>query len=127
MLGWAGRPEDSIRLIRRAMRLNPHYPFYYLWTLGHAYYLTGRTGEAVDAFNKVVQQNPNFVPAHAYLAVLFTEMGRTEGSAGGVGEGAPAQPRGLSLQPQAASAVPAAGRPGPASHRGAQGDAPVSS
>ena len=58
------------------MRLNPHYPFYYLWTLGHAYYLTGRTGDAVDAFDKVVQQNPNFLPAHAYLAVLFTEMGR---------------------------------------------------
>ena len=76
VLGWAGRPEDSIRFIRQAMRLNPHYPFYYLWTLGHAYYLTGRTGDAVDAFNKVVQQNPNFVPAHAYLAVLFTEMGR---------------------------------------------------
>jgi adenylate cyclase len=76
VLGWAGRPEDSLRVIRQAMRLNPHYPFYYLWTLGHAYYLTGRTGDAVDAFDKVVQQNPNFLPAHAYLAVLFTEMGR---------------------------------------------------
>jgi adenylate cyclase len=78
VLGWAGRPEDSLRFIRQAMRLNPHYPFYYLWTLGHAYYMTGRTAEAVDTFNKLVQQNPNFVPAHAYLAVLFTEMGRTK-------------------------------------------------
>ncbi len=76
VLGWAGRPEDSIRFIRQAMRLNPNYPFFYLWTLGHAYYMARRTGDAVDAFNKVVQQNPNFVPAHAYLAVLYTEMGR---------------------------------------------------
>jgi tetratricopeptide (TPR) repeat protein len=32
----------------------------------------------VDAFRKLVQQNPNFLPAHAYLAALFTEMGRHE-------------------------------------------------
>jgi adenylate cyclase len=78
VLGWAGRAEDSIRFIRQAMRLNPRYPFFYLWTLGHAYYLTGRTEEAVDTFNKIVEQNPNFVPAHAYLAVLFTEKGRIQ-------------------------------------------------
>jgi len=76
ILGWGGRAEDSIRFIRQAMRLNPQYPFFYLWTLGHAYYLTRRTGDAVDTFNKIVAQNPNFLPAHAYLAVLFVEMGR---------------------------------------------------
>ena len=32
----------------------------------------------MDAFRKLVQQNPNFLPAHAYLAALFTEMGRHE-------------------------------------------------
>ena len=60
------------------MRLNPHYPFFYLWTLGHAYYLTERRQEALDAFGKVLQQNPNFVPAHAYRAVLLSELGRTK-------------------------------------------------
>jgi adenylate cyclase len=76
VLVWAGRPEDSIKSIRQAMRLNPHYPFFYLWTLGHAYYMTRRNGDAIDAFKKIVQENPNFLPAHAYLAVIFTEMGR---------------------------------------------------
>jgi adenylate cyclase len=78
VLAWGGRGEDSLRFIRQAMRLNPHYPFFYLWTLGHALYLTRRTEDAVDAFRKLVQQNPNFLPAHAYLAALFTEMGRHE-------------------------------------------------
>ncbi|MGH7393884.1 MAG: tetratricopeptide repeat protein, partial [Candidatus Rokuibacteriota bacterium] len=78
ILGWSGRAEESIRLIRHAMRLNPHYPFFYLWTLGHAYYLTERRPEALDAFGKIVQQNPNFVPAHAYRAVLFSELGRVK-------------------------------------------------
>ncbi len=76
ILGWAGRPEDSMRFIRQAMRLNPHYPFFYLWTLGHAAYLLGRNREAMEAFNKLAQENPNFLPAHAYAAVLFVEMGR---------------------------------------------------
>jgi cytochrome c-type biogenesis protein CcmH/NrfG len=30
----------------------------------------------VEALNRVLQQNPNFLPAHAYLAVAFTEMGQ---------------------------------------------------
>jgi adenylate cyclase len=76
VLAWAGRGEDSLRFIRQAMRLNPHYPFFYLWTIGHASYMTRRTDDAVDAFQKLVQQNPNFLPAHAYLAALFAEMGR---------------------------------------------------
>jgi adenylate cyclase len=76
VLAWAGRPEDSLRFIRQAMRLDPHYPFFYLWTLGHAYYVARRNGDAVDAFNKLLQQNPNFLPAHAYLAVALSEMGR---------------------------------------------------
>ncbi|MCI0547554.1 MAG: adenylate/guanylate cyclase domain-containing protein [Candidatus Rokubacteria bacterium] len=76
VLAWAGRPEESIKFIRRAMRLNPHYPFYYLWTLGHASYLSRRNQDAIDAFIRITQQNPNFLPAHAYLAVLYTETGR---------------------------------------------------
>jgi adenylate cyclase len=75
-LAWSGRPEESIGRIRHAMRLNPHYPYFYDWTLGHGYYLTGRRQEALDAFAKVVRENPNFLPAYAYRAVLFSELGR---------------------------------------------------
>jgi adenylate cyclase len=78
ILGWSGRPEESLSRIRHAMRLNPHYPFYYLWTLGHAYYLTGRRQEALDALGRLVQANPNFFPAHVYRAVLFSELGRAK-------------------------------------------------
>jgi tetratricopeptide (TPR) repeat protein len=40
--------------------------------------MTRRTDDAVDAFRKLVQRNPNFLPAHAYLAALFIEMGRDD-------------------------------------------------
>jgi adenylate cyclase len=75
---WSGKPEESLRVIRHAMRLNPHYPFFYLWTLGHASYLTGKRQEALDAFAKLLQQNPNFIPAHAYRAVVLSELGRAK-------------------------------------------------
>lgn len=78
ILGWSGRAEESIRLIRHAMRLDPHYPFFYLWTLGHGYYLTERRQPALDAFAKALQRNPNFFPAHAYRGVVLIEMGRLQ-------------------------------------------------
>ncbi len=78
ILGWSGRAEESIGMIRHAMRLNPHYPFFYQWTLGHGYYLTERRQEALDAFARVVRENPNFFPAYAYRAVLFNELGRVK-------------------------------------------------
>jgi tetratricopeptide (TPR) repeat protein len=36
ILTWAGRPEETIGLVNKAMRLNPMYPTEYLWNLGHA-------------------------------------------------------------------------------------------
>jgi adenylate cyclase len=75
VLAWSGRAEEAIGFIQKAMRLNPQYPFFYLWTLGHAYYLTGRTQEAIDTLGKVLERNANFVPAHAFLAVLYGELG----------------------------------------------------
>ncbi|PYM12816.1 MAG: hypothetical protein DMD81_23020, partial [Candidatus Rokuibacteriota bacterium] len=81
VLAWSGRAEEAIRHIKHAMRLNPQYPFYYLWTQGHAYYLTGRNGEAITTFVKLSEQNPSFMPAHAFLAVLYTEQGRDQKAA----------------------------------------------
>ena len=76
VLAWSGKPEDSIRVIRAAMRLNPHYPYSYLWELGHASYLTRHLPDAAEALSKVVQENRNFLGAQAYLAATYDEMGR---------------------------------------------------
>jgi len=77
-LNWAGRPEEAIGLVKKAMRLNPMYPVWYLWNLGHAYFLTGRYGEAIETLNRVLDRNPGFLPAHAYLAASYSELGRKE-------------------------------------------------
>jgi adenylate cyclase len=62
------------------MRLNPQYPIWYLWDLGHAYYLMGRYEEAMATFKRVLARNPDFMPAHAYLAVIHSELGLEEGA-----------------------------------------------
>ena len=75
VLAWSGRAQEAIGHIKRAIRLNPQYPFYYLWTLGHAYYLTGRNTDAAATLANLIEQNPDFLPGHAFLAVLYTEQG----------------------------------------------------
>jgi TolB-like protein/class 3 adenylate cyclase/cytochrome c-type biogenesis protein CcmH/NrfG len=78
ILNWAGRAEETVPLVEKAMRLNPQYPVWYLWDLGHAYYLTGRYKEAIATFKRVLTRSPDFMPAHAYLAAIHSESGREE-------------------------------------------------
>jgi TolB-like protein/Tfp pilus assembly protein PilF len=78
ILTWAGRPEEAIGLVEKAMRLNPRYPIYYLFGLGHAYFLTNRYEEAITTFKKALNRNPNFWPANVYLAATYTKLGRED-------------------------------------------------
>ena len=76
VLAWSGRPKEALELIRRAMRLNPRYPVYYLWNLGHAYFLMERHQEAIAAFKRALNVNADFHPAHFYLAASYSLIGR---------------------------------------------------
>jgi len=60
------------------MRLNPHYPPLYLSDLGLAYHLAGRHKEAIVALKRALSRNPDFLPPHFHLAVLYSELGREE-------------------------------------------------
>ncbi len=75
VLNWSGKPEDGKKNIERAMRLNPHYPFYYLFYLGHSYYLLEDHEKAIELMKRVVTRAPAFLPVRRHLAVLFTEKG----------------------------------------------------
>jgi len=78
ILTWAGRPEETIGLVKKAMRLNPMYPTEYLWNLGHAYYLMGRHEDAIETLKRARDRNPDYVPVHAYLTASYSELGREE-------------------------------------------------
>jgi tetratricopeptide (TPR) repeat protein len=77
-LTWAGSPEEAIGLIKRAMRLDPRHPVQHLFYLGHAYFLAQRYDDAVAVLKRVLIRNPNFHPAHVFLAASYVELGRNE-------------------------------------------------
>ena len=78
VLSWSGEPGESVGLVKKAMRLNPRYPIWYLWALGHAYFLAGQHDAAIKTFKKALNRNLDYMPAHAYLASIYIEQGRDE-------------------------------------------------
>jgi adenylate cyclase len=66
-----GRPEEALRAIEQAMRLNPRYPTVYLLRLGLAYRFTGRHAEAIAAQKQVLLRNPNLLTAYTELAYSY--------------------------------------------------------
>ncbi|MCH9012227.1 MAG: adenylate/guanylate cyclase domain-containing protein [Proteobacteria bacterium] len=89
----AGRPQEGIDLVRKAMRLDPHYPFTYLFYLGHAYYAMEKYEEAIAALKKGFTRNPDLMVSHLVLAVIHSELGRKEEARAEVAETLRISPR----------------------------------
>jgi TolB-like protein/Tfp pilus assembly protein PilF len=70
-LNFAGRPEEALRAVEQAMRLNPHYPPLYLFELGINYRATGRYAEAIATQKEALSRNPNLIAAHLDLAFSY--------------------------------------------------------
>ncbi len=60
VLAASGYPEEAVVLSEKAMTLSPNYPAVYLGTLGNAYRLSGRTEQAIAAFQAYHARNPGF-------------------------------------------------------------------
>jgi adenylate cyclase len=78
VLNWSGKPNKAIKLVKKAMLLNPKYPFWYLWELSHGYFLTDHHEEAIKSFKGILTLNPQFGPSHVFLAAIYSEQGRME-------------------------------------------------
>src|SRR5262245_9374099 len=82
-LNFAARPEEALRAVEQAMRLNPHYPPLYLIDLGLAYLGTGQYAEAIAALKELISRNPNFMTAHNLLAASYLVQWGTQQSPAG--------------------------------------------
>ncbi|MBI3795385.1 MAG: adenylate/guanylate cyclase domain-containing protein [Deltaproteobacteria bacterium] len=71
VLSTAGRPEEALRMVAQAMRLNPRYPAWYLIESGWAYRLTGQYAEAIATMKELISRNPNFMTAHLELTSSY--------------------------------------------------------
>ena len=78
ILSRTGRPKEAIGVAEKALRLNPRNPFRSLTVLGNAYFLAGRTEEAIATMKRAISASPNYLPPHLTLAAIYSELGRGE-------------------------------------------------
>ena len=78
LLVHAGRPEEGLERIRRAMLINPHHPYNYTLHLGQALYILGRYDEAVAAFEEGLATNPASQRLHVWMAAAYAQAGDME-------------------------------------------------
>jgi len=69
-----GRPEEALRMVEQAMRLNPRYPPFYLFELGTAYFWTGQYAEAVAALKEALSRRPTHVPTYLTLTDSYMQQ-----------------------------------------------------
>ena len=60
------------------MRLDRLYPFYFEYHLGRSYQLMQQYDEAISTMKKTLARKPDFIPAHFQLALIYSELGRTD-------------------------------------------------
>lgn len=64
--------------MRKAMRLDPYYPFFYLELLGGVYFQLGEYEEAAEAFKMFIVREPHRIEGRLGLSVTHIRLGRKE-------------------------------------------------
>ena len=78
---YAGRPKEAFGFVERAMRLDPHYPAYYLFVFGLAHFVLDQYEEAATLFERALKLNPeNYVPLIP-LSAARARLGREQEAA----------------------------------------------
>jgi adenylate cyclase len=74
----SGRTADGVAQMRRAMRLSPVYPTWYLQILGFGLWILGRYDEAEPVLNLALQRDPAYSESRLTLAAAHHARGRME-------------------------------------------------
>jgi adenylate cyclase len=77
-LRFAGRFSEAIPFVEQAIRLDPYPPAVTFRHLGSCYRNVGRYEEAITAYKKALQKNPDDIFTHINLAVTYVKLGREE-------------------------------------------------
>ena len=75
LLYFAGEPEQSIPIIRKAMKLNPHHPYNYSYHLAQGLYILRRYEEAIDALKSGLETNPTSTRMRIWLIAAMAKSG----------------------------------------------------
>jgi adenylate cyclase len=72
---FAGRPADTVPLMRTAIRLNPKSGYLYFLVLARAYFFLGDLEQARINLEEAVNRNPEYLETHIYMAALDLAQG----------------------------------------------------
>jgi len=81
ILNQVGRSGEAIKMLDRAIQLNPDPPAGYIKNLGVAYHYSGLQAEAMATYKRVLDHDPPYIEAfttHIYMAILYVELGQKE-------------------------------------------------
>ena len=78
LLYYAGRPQEGLERIQKAIQINPHHPYNYTFHLGQAYFILERYDEAIEAFKRGIASNPASERLHVWLAAAYARVGDME-------------------------------------------------
>ena len=74
---WNGEPGTAPKHVRKAMRLDPDYPFLFDFFLGHAQVRRAPIqGRRPTPGARAVAGNGNYVPGRLFLAATYGHLGR---------------------------------------------------
>jgi adenylate cyclase len=77
-LNYVGRPEDAITSFKKAIRLNPIPPVWYLQNLARSYRMVGQYENSIATYKKVLRRTPDNLFAHAGLTATYSVAGRLD-------------------------------------------------
>jgi adenylate cyclase len=75
---WRGKPEEAIPIAKRAIQINPLYPFDALMVLGLAYFSLENYEKATPIFENIAKNQPNRIGSQLRLVGCYTALGRTD-------------------------------------------------
>ena len=78
VLRFAGRPEEAVPAIKKAIRLNPFPPGVYFYNLATAYAYVGQCEEAITACEKALQRETDNLLTHVTTTVAYSLCGEEE-------------------------------------------------
>jgi DNA-binding winged helix-turn-helix (wHTH) protein/TolB-like protein len=78
---YMGRPDETLPLVRTAMRLNPDAGYLYFLLLGRAYYFLDDWEQSLINLDEALERNPSNLEAHIYLAATLAAAGSMEEAA----------------------------------------------
>ena len=78
VLVFVGRAEEALGHVETAMRLNPHFPFWYFYALGASQFMLTRYDAAIESLEKAIERNPAWRSNHRFLVAAYGHLGMTE-------------------------------------------------